>query len=146
MGYLSCIGEGNGNPLQCSCLENPRDRESGGLPSMGLHRVGHDWSTLAAAADCESFSHFLVNWWLIGITVVEQIYNWVPTVEKTSIKLILRSKIENFTQKPGKHTLTEIFTNNTSPFGLWTMFLAYFTVCVCASCWVVADSLWPHGL
>ena len=22
---LSCIGEGNGNPLQCACLENPRD-------------------------------------------------------------------------------------------------------------------------
>ena len=25
---LSCIGEGNGNPLQCSCLENPRGRAS----------------------------------------------------------------------------------------------------------------------
>ena len=24
---LSCMGEGNGNPLQCSCLENPRDGE-----------------------------------------------------------------------------------------------------------------------
>ena len=24
---LSCIGEGNGNPLQCSCLENPRGGE-----------------------------------------------------------------------------------------------------------------------
>ena len=47
---LSCIGEGNGNPLQCSCLENPRDGEPGGLPSMGLHRVRHDWSDLAAAA------------------------------------------------------------------------------------------------
>ena len=23
---LSCIGEGNDNPLQCSCLESPRDR------------------------------------------------------------------------------------------------------------------------
>ena len=23
--FTSCIGEGNGNPLQCSCLENPRD-------------------------------------------------------------------------------------------------------------------------
>ena len=23
---LSCIGEGNGNPLQCSCLQNPKDR------------------------------------------------------------------------------------------------------------------------
>ena len=45
---LSCIGEGNGNPLQCSCLENPRDGEPGGLPSMGLHRVGHDPHDLAA--------------------------------------------------------------------------------------------------
>ena len=47
---LSCTGEGNGNPLQCSCLENPRDGEPHGLPSMGSHRVGHDWSNLAAAA------------------------------------------------------------------------------------------------
>ena len=39
---LSCIGEGNGNPLQCSCLENPRDGKPGGLLSMGWHRVGHD--------------------------------------------------------------------------------------------------------
>ena len=39
---LSCIGEGNGNPLQCSCLENPRDWKPGGLPSMGSPRVGHD--------------------------------------------------------------------------------------------------------
>ena len=44
---LSCTGEENGNPLQCSCLENPRDS---GLLSMGSHRVGHDWSDLAAAA------------------------------------------------------------------------------------------------
>ena len=91
-------GEGNGNPLQYSCLENPMGRgdwwaavhgvaksrtwlsdftftfhfhalekemathssvlawriprmaEPGGLPSMGTHRVGHDWSDLAAAA------------------------------------------------------------------------------------------------
>ena len=38
----SCIGEGNGNLLQGSCLENPKDREPGGLPSMGSHRVEHD--------------------------------------------------------------------------------------------------------
>ena len=40
--YVPNIGEGNGNPLQCSCLENPRDGKPGGLPSMGSHRVGHD--------------------------------------------------------------------------------------------------------
>ena len=99
---LSCIGEGTGNPLQCSCLENPRDGgawwaaiygvtqsrtrlsdftltfhchalekemathssvlawripgtgQPGGLPSMGSHRVGHDWSDLAAAAAAKS--------------------------------------------------------------------------------------------
>ena len=39
--------EGNGTPIQYSCLENPMDGEPGGLPSMGSHRVGHDWSDLA---------------------------------------------------------------------------------------------------
>ena len=46
---FSCIGEGNGNLLQYSCLENPREGP-GGLLSMGSHRVRHDWSNLAAAA------------------------------------------------------------------------------------------------
>ena len=39
-------GEGNGNPLQYSCLENPMD--GGGwcrVLSVGLQRVGHDWAT-----------------------------------------------------------------------------------------------------
>ena len=96
--YTVIAREGNGTPLQYSCLENPMDGgawkaavhgvaegrtrlsgltftfhfhalekematpssvlawripgtgEPGGLPSMGLHRVGHDWSDLAAAA------------------------------------------------------------------------------------------------
>ena len=105
---LSFIREGNGNPLQYSCLENPRDRgawwaavygvsqsrtrlsaftftfhfhalekemathssvlawripgtgEPGRLPSMGSHRVGHDWSDLAAVAVAAALGpHFL---------------------------------------------------------------------------------------
>ena len=36
-----CLSDAGGNPLQCSCLENPRTAEPGGLPSMGSHRVGH---------------------------------------------------------------------------------------------------------
>ena len=54
---LSCIGEGNGNPLQCSCLRIPGTGEPGGLPSMGQHRVGHDWTDLAAAAAADDDIH-----------------------------------------------------------------------------------------
>ena len=32
------------NPLQCSCLENPKDRGAGGLQSMGSQRVRLDWN------------------------------------------------------------------------------------------------------
>ena len=35
-------GEGNGNPLQYSCLGNPWTEEPGGLQSMGSQRDGHD--------------------------------------------------------------------------------------------------------
>ena len=66
---LSCIGEGNGNPLQCSCLQNPRD---GGLPSLGSHRVGHDWSDLAAAA-----AHF------------KQLTFWTPLTHLQSLTIFV---------------------------------------------------------
>ena len=37
-------GEGNGNPLQYSCLENPWIEEPGGLQSVRLQRVRHNWA------------------------------------------------------------------------------------------------------
>ena len=38
-------GEGNGNPLQYSCLENPMDRGAWWATVHGSQRVGHDWAT-----------------------------------------------------------------------------------------------------
>ena len=38
---LSCIGEGNGNTLQCSCLENPRD---GGAWWAAIYGVAQSWT------------------------------------------------------------------------------------------------------
>ena len=40
---LSCIGEGNGNPLQCSCLENPRD---GGARCAAVYGVAQSRTRL----------------------------------------------------------------------------------------------------
>jgi len=40
---LSCIGEGTGNPLQCSCLENPRD---GGAWWAAVYGVAQSWTQL----------------------------------------------------------------------------------------------------
>ena len=39
----------------------------GGLPSMGSHRVGHDWSDLAAATVCLYSTCYYCNWTLIGV-------------------------------------------------------------------------------
>ena len=47
---LSCIGEGNGTHCSVLAWRIPGTGEPGGLPSMGSHRVRHDWSDLAAAA------------------------------------------------------------------------------------------------
>ena len=44
------IGEGNGNPLQCSCLENPRDKEAWWAAIYGVAQSSTNWSDLAAAA------------------------------------------------------------------------------------------------
>ena len=49
---LSCIREGNGNPLQCSCLENPRD---GGAWWAAVHGVTQSQARLS---DFTSTFHF----------------------------------------------------------------------------------------
>ena len=55
-------GEGSGNPLQYSCLENPVDSGAWQLQSTGLKRVGHDWVT-----ELRCFSGILLLFlWSIG--------------------------------------------------------------------------------
>ena len=59
---LSCVGEGNGNPLGVLAWGIPLTAEPGGLPSVGSHRVGHDWSNLAAAAAAAAATYGLSKW------------------------------------------------------------------------------------
>ena len=56
---LSCIGEGNGNPLQCSCLENPRDR---GAWWAAVYGVAQSWTQLKQlSSDSNEYSKFYSN-------------------------------------------------------------------------------------
>ena len=48
---LSCTGEGNGNPLQCSCLENPRDR---GASWAAIHGVAQSRTRLKRLSSSSS--------------------------------------------------------------------------------------------
>ena len=48
---LSCIGEGNGKPLQCSCLENPRD---GGALWAAFYGVAQSWTRLKRLSSSSS--------------------------------------------------------------------------------------------
>ena len=56
---LLCIGEGNGNPLQCSCLENSRD---GGAWWAAVYRVTElDTTEATAAAAAAAASNYNIN-------------------------------------------------------------------------------------
>jgi len=65
---LSCIGEGNGNPLQCSCLENPRD---GGVWWAAVYGVAQSrtrlkWlsnSSSSMHSPCQNSSHHRLGTW-----------------------------------------------------------------------------------
>ena len=48
---LSCTGEGNGNPFQCSCLENPRDR---GAWWAAVYGVAQSWTRLKQLSSSSS--------------------------------------------------------------------------------------------
>ena len=50
-GLVRSPGEGNGNPLQYSCLENSMDSGADGLHSKGSQRVGHGWACVRLKLD-----------------------------------------------------------------------------------------------
>ena len=55
---LSCIGEGNGNPLQCSCLENPRD---GGAWWAAVYGVAQGRTQLKQLSSSSSSSSMIMR-------------------------------------------------------------------------------------
>ena len=62
---LSCIGEGNGNPLQCSCLKNPRD---GGAWWAAVSGVTQSWTRLKWLSSKLSFIPLL--WLFCGPVLI----------------------------------------------------------------------------
>ena len=60
---LSCIGEGNGNPLQCSCLENPRDGEAwwAAVYEVAQNRTRLKWLSNTVKSGLEDFEHYFAS-------------------------------------------------------------------------------------
>ena len=73
---LACIGEGNGNPLQYSCLENPRDRGTWWAATYGVAQSRTWLKRLSSSSSSSSSPHqaswqslfFLVSWALPACT------------------------------------------------------------------------------
>ena len=59
---LSCIGEGNGNPLQCSCLESPRDGGAWWAVIYGVAQSRTRLKRLSSSSSSSSSS----NWDLLA--------------------------------------------------------------------------------
>ena len=74
---LSCIGEGNGNPLQCSCLENPRD---GGAWWAAVSGVAQSRTRLKRLSSSSSMGSMWVTGHLWGpyVLVSSGSYNKIP--------------------------------------------------------------------
>ena len=58
---LPCIGEGNGNPLQCSCLENPRDGGTWWAAVYGVAQSRTRLKRLSSSSSILVFTHYTVN-------------------------------------------------------------------------------------
>ena len=67
---LSCIGEGNGNPLQCSCLENLRD---GGAWWAAVSGVAQSWIRLKRLSSSSSSRVQFQNFSLYLAAVIFQL-------------------------------------------------------------------------
>ena len=73
---LSCIGEGNGNPLQCSCLENPRD---GGAWWAAIYVVAQSRTRLKRLSSSSSkFSYFRTSYFVLKMDHFKFIFLTVP--------------------------------------------------------------------
>ena len=85
---LSCIGEGNGNPLQCSCLENPRDGGAWWAAVCGLAWSRTQLKWLSSIIDREVMEILLytnicahtLNRWVITISFcTAKMVTWIKT-------------------------------------------------------------------
>ena len=77
---LSCIGEGNGNPLQYSCLENPRDGGAQWAAVDGVAQSRTQLKRLSSSSSSVSFIGFL--WWCSGICLQCRRHRFDPWVRK----------------------------------------------------------------
>ena len=85
---LSCIGEGNGNPLQCSCLENPRNGGSCWTAVYGVTQSRTRLKQLSSSSNsriCTSWFHFTVHWLELGnISILGPITSTDNQLRRTS--------------------------------------------------------------
>ena len=70
---LSCVGEGNGNPLQCSCLENPRDGGAWWAAVYGVAQIGTRLKWLISSSRSRSSRDPIAK------LVTSTIRRWHPT-------------------------------------------------------------------
>ena len=68
---LSCIGEGKGNPLQCSCLENPRDGEAWWAAIYGVAQSQTQLKQLSSSSSRQSRVRKRRHKWEITRTKLE---------------------------------------------------------------------------
>ena len=73
---LSCIGEGNGNPLQCSCLENPRGGGAWWAAVYGVAQSQTRLRWLSSSSSNNDDGKIWSNWWHDFVRVLKSLSRW----------------------------------------------------------------------
>ena len=84
---LSCIGEGNGNPPQCSCLENPRDGGAWWAAVYGVAQSRTRLKRLSSLAATHQNGRVICPLWSFGFSWGDKDSMFLWTVGKTWDKL-----------------------------------------------------------
>ena len=70
---LSCIGEGNGNPLQCACLENPRDNRAWWAAVYGVAQSRTRLKRLSSSSSSilqnSNYMHIIFSYSILCVSV-----------------------------------------------------------------------------
>ena len=134
---LSCTGEGNGNPLQCSCLENPRDKGAWRAAVCGVAQSRTQLKRLSSSSSTD-------NEWMnicFFISIIFLSISWASSLETSATHCIhtlhcfhLLHPLWTLSHHPSHPTPSFLRSNSVVPLRVWVNLACHFILHCLGNC------------